>query len=91
MAQAAAAGGGFSSLVGGLSAASWCAAGTLASLTLSSLIYAGSWPERLAPGRFDCLGNSHQLMHVGIMAATACEFGFLLDVAQRCVGVAGDA
>jgi adiponectin receptor len=34
-------------------------------------IFAARVPERWAPGRFDLLGNSHQLFHVAIVAAAA--------------------
>lgn len=29
------------------------------------------WPERIAPGRFDVVGNSHQIFHVLVVLAAA--------------------
>ncbi|EPQ31897.1 uncharacterized protein PFL1_00096 [Pseudozyma flocculosa PF-1] len=38
------------------------------------ILYAFHLPESLAPGRFDLWGHSHQLWHVGIVAAIVCHY-----------------
>ena len=37
-------------------------------------IFAARIPERWAPGRFDLVGNSHQVFHVAIVAAAAVHY-----------------
>ena len=34
-----------------------------------ALLYAARWPERLAPGKFDLIGASHQIFHVAVFLA----------------------
>jgi predicted membrane channel-forming protein YqfA (hemolysin III family) len=58
-----------------------CGAGIVTSLALSGIVYSCSWPECQWPGAFDLVGNSHQLMHVGIMVTQCFQWGFLLTYA----------
>jgi predicted membrane channel-forming protein YqfA (hemolysin III family) len=51
------------------SGAAWCAVSSACAL-LGSVLYYMHWPERLAPGRFDRLGSSHQVWH--LLSAGAC-------------------
>lgn len=55
----------------------------LVSLTLGGWVYADGFPERAYPARFDIVGSSHQLMHVGVGAAHAAEFFFVLGMYRR--------
>lgn len=57
----------------------WSAVGAVASLAAGGALYAAGLPERWWPGRFDVLGHSHQLMHVGVVASQVftCLFVFL--------------
>lgn len=43
--------------------------GSYLSFGTALVFYVTKWPERLAPGRFDVWGHSHQLWHVGIAGA----------------------
>ncbi|CAL4065519.1 unnamed protein product, partial [Meganyctiphanes norvegica] len=55
-----------------------------ASVILASFFYGSHLPERLAPGRFDIIGNSHNLLHLfGIIATNEQLRGSLLDVSSR--------
>ncbi|RPB21036.1 HlyIII-domain-containing protein [Terfezia boudieri ATCC MYA-4762] len=38
-----------------------------------AVLYAARFPERLAPGKFDIFGSSHQWFHVLVLAAAGCE------------------
>lgn len=49
------------------------------SLMGGALVYAHHFPERLAPGRFDAFGNSHHIMHLGVIVAHIMGFRFVLD------------
>jgi len=64
-------------------AAARFAAGTFLSLALGGAVFATGFPERLVPGVFDCIGFSHQLMHVGAIGAFVCEYLFVLEMWQR--------
>ncbi|CAE7764538.1 HHP4, partial [Symbiodinium pilosum] len=48
--------------------------------SLAALVYSRSIPERYRPGRFDLVGNSHQLWHVLIYAAVAAYSEALVTV-----------
>ncbi|XP_004628838.1 membrane progestin receptor gamma isoform X1 [Octodon degus] len=51
---------------------------------LASFLYSAHLPERLAPGRFDFIGHSHQLFHVCVILATHMQTeAILLDKALR--------
>ncbi|XP_015927489.2 membrane progestin receptor gamma isoform X1 [Parasteatoda tepidariorum] len=46
--------------------------------------YSSHLPERLAPGKFDFLGNSHQLLHIsGIMATHHQLSAVIIDMTHR--------
>jgi len=57
--------------------------GQFAFAFLSALLYAGHVPERLSkPGRFDLVGQSHQLFHLAAVACTWFQFQAIrLDMA----------
>ncbi|XP_046506109.1 membrane progestin receptor gamma isoform X3 [Equus quagga] len=51
---------------------------------LASFFYSAHLPERLAPGRFDYIGHSHQLFHVCVILATHVQMeAILLDKTLR--------
>jgi hypothetical protein len=51
---------------------------------LSALIYSSHLPERLSPGRFDIIGQSHQLFHVvSVMGTHDLMTGMRMDMLQR--------
>ncbi|KAN0066554.1 inc metabolism membrane protein [Thecaphora frezii] len=50
------------------------------------VLYAFHLPESLAPGRFDLWGHSHQLWHVGIVAAIVCHYRAALIFHQNRFG-----
>lgn len=51
---------------------------------LIGFFYASHLPERLAPGKFDFVGNSHQLLHIsGILATHEQMSGALIDMNTR--------
>ncbi|XP_048186102.1 membrane progestin receptor gamma isoform X2 [Perognathus longimembris pacificus] len=51
---------------------------------LASFFYSAHLPERLAPGRFDYIGHSHQLFHVCAILATHMQMeAILLDKTLR--------
>ena len=62
------------------------ALGVFVSLFVGAFTYAKSFPELYFPEKFDILGNSHQIMHVGVATAHISEFIFILDLAKRCSG-----
>ena len=43
-------------------------------------IFAARIPERWAPGRFDLVGNSHQVFHVAIVAAAAVHYRGVMGI-----------
>ncbi|KAK1255264.1 hypothetical protein MKX08_009259, partial [Trichoderma sp. CBMAI-0020] len=47
-------------------------------------LYAFRFPERLAPGRFDIWGSSHQLFHVAILCAMITHVAALLQGFTTC-------
>lgn len=51
--------------------------GEITSLILGGLAFSTSWPQSIAPGRFDVFGHSHQMLHVAAMVAHTCKFVFL--------------
>ncbi|XP_047717758.1 membrane progestin receptor gamma isoform X6 [Prionailurus viverrinus] len=51
---------------------------------LASFFYSAHLPERLAPGRFDYIGHSHQLFHVCVILATHLQMeAIVLDKTLR--------
>ncbi|XP_023225518.1 membrane progestin receptor gamma-like isoform X1 [Centruroides sculpturatus] len=49
-----------------------------------AFFYASHLPERLAPGKFDIIGHSHQLLHIaGILATNEQMNGALYDMTVR--------
>ncbi|XP_034465970.1 membrane progestin receptor delta isoform X1 [Hippoglossus hippoglossus] len=51
---------------------------------LTCFLFTAHLPERLAPGRFDYIGHSHQLFHVCAVVGTHFQMeGVLADMAQR--------
>lgn len=50
-------------------------------------IYAARVPERLAPGKFDIWGSSHQIFHVLVVAAAACHCVGLVKAFDHMHGV----
>uniref|UniRef100_A0A8D1HM43 Progestin and adipoQ receptor family member 5 n=1 Tax=Sus scrofa TaxID=9823 RepID=A0A8D1HM43_PIG len=56
----------------------------MAMTLLASFFYSAHLPERLAPGRFDYIGHSHQLFHVCVILATHMQMeAILLDKSLR--------
>ncbi|XP_032325245.1 membrane progestin receptor gamma [Camelus ferus] len=56
----------------------------MAMTLLASFFYSAHLPERLAPGRFDYIGHSHQLFHVCAVLATHMQMeAILLDKTLR--------
>ncbi|KAB0396813.1 hypothetical protein E2I00_015744, partial [Balaenoptera physalus] len=56
----------------------------MAMTLLASFLYSAHLPERLAPGRFDYIGHSHQLFHVCVILATHMQMeAILLDKTLR--------
>ncbi|BFZ55701.1 inc metabolism membrane protein [Savitreella phatthalungensis] len=47
---------------------------SIACYVVGVAIYASHWPERLSPGKFDSLGNSHQLWHLAILGGIYYHF-----------------
>jgi len=41
-------------------------------------IYASRWPERLKPGHFDYMFNSHQLFHLAVVVAAFVHYHAVL-------------
>lgn len=56
---------------------------SLSGLVTGGFVYAHGIPERWWPGKFDILGSSHQLMHLGIMVTHIMAFFFLLFTALQ--------
>ncbi|CAG0887805.1 unnamed protein product [Darwinula stevensoni] len=51
---------------------------------LGAFFYASHYPERLAPGKFDIIGNSHNILHVcGILATANQMNAVLIDLEHR--------
>lgn len=51
---------------------------------LIGFLYTSHLPERLAPGKFDIVGHSHQLLHIcGVLATTEQINGALYDLKVR--------
>mmetsp|Transcript_13001 Transcript_13001/g.26368 ORF Transcript_13001/g.26368 Transcript_13001/m.26368 type:complete len:297 (-) Transcript_13001:658-1548(-) len=66
-----------------ISPALLCAASAGTCLVLGGIVYGLHLPERWAPGRFDLVGNSHQIMHVLAYTAHYFEWLFALHLAGR--------
>ncbi|XP_063958423.1 membrane progestin receptor gamma-B-like [Lytechinus pictus] len=50
----------------------------------TAFVYASRFPEVLAPGTFDFIGQSHQLFHIGGVFATYTQYrAFSLDMSER--------
>lgn len=49
------------------------------SLLCGAFAYAFHFPERFAPGRFDAFGNSHHVMHLGVIIAHIAGFCFIFN------------
>ena len=52
----------------------------LGALWVAAWSYAQHLPERWAPGCFDHVGNSHQIMHVLVVVEYALEWLFLIHL-----------
>lgn len=51
---------------------------------LAGFMYSSRLPERLIPGRFDLIGNSHHFLHVCVALATEYAFKIIeLDISYR--------
>ncbi|XP_052002260.1 membrane progestin receptor delta-like [Xyrauchen texanus] len=51
---------------------------------LTCFLFASHFPERLAPGRFDYIGHSHQLFHICAVVGTHYQMeGVLADMTSR--------
>ena len=61
----------------------YLALGTTIVLGASALIYKDCIPERFAPGKYDIIGNSHNLMHLGLIIAYVIEYCFLLHLTSE--------
>lgn len=61
----------------------FCSVGVVVSLGLGGLLFANAIPEKYWPGAFDIFFSSHQLMHVGVMAAHYFEWWFVLDMMKK--------
>ena len=62
----------------------WPHAKQFLSVTMASFFYASHIPERLAPGKFDIIGHSHNLLHLfGIIATNEQLQGSLIDLQGR--------
>ena len=59
--------------------------GVVTMMTAAAYCFSVGFPEILAPGLFDVLGHSHQLMHLAIIIAHFFEFVFILDNYNRLV------
>ena len=63
-------------------------AGVAACLGLSAYVCTQHVPERWHPGAFDLLGQSHQIMHVLVVAEYVLEFLFVARMALAAAGKA---
>lgn len=54
-----------------------------ASHGLGAACYAAHVPERLAPGAFDNLGNSHNILHAALFGAYNYGYVYLRQLALR--------
>ncbi len=63
---------------GAVTVAVKAAAGVAVSLGLGAWAFAAGFPQCVLPGRFDYVGHSHQLMHMGVIAAHVCELWFMV-------------
>lgn len=55
----------------------WGAVGMVGSHGLGAALFVLNVPERLVPGVFDCVGNSHNLMHVLVFGAYVYGYAYL--------------
>ena len=62
----------------------WSHTRQFVSVTMASFFYASHIPERFAPGKFDIIGHSHNLLHLfGIIATNEQLQGALIDLQGR--------
>ncbi|EJU05643.1 Hly-III related protein [Dacryopinax primogenitus] len=54
---------------------------------IGALIYAGRVPERLAPGKFDIFGTSHQIFHVFVVGAALSQYACVVTALNHRHGV----
>jgi len=57
--------------------------GIIFSMEIAYLCYSKHLPEKWSPGRFDLVGNSHQIMHVMGLVAHLLQWAFLLELHAR--------
>ncbi|CAG2062487.1 unnamed protein product [Timema podura] len=58
--------------------------GQFLAMMLATFFYGTHIPERLAPGKFDCLGNSHNLLHLlGTLATELQRRAGFADMTAR--------
>lgn len=57
--------------------------GMLGALYVAAWCYAHHLPERWYPGRFDHVGNSHQIMHVLVVVEYTLEWLFVIHLARQ--------
>lgn len=67
-------------LAGRLTAATILAVATFMVMQTGGQVSAAEIPERLAPGVFDLIGATHQLMHVAMWAAHVLQYLFLWEM-----------
>jgi len=60
-----------------------CAILELLFLCLAALSFTSNWPQKIYPGKFDIIGNSHHIMRLCVMMAHADKFCFIYDMARR--------
>ena len=63
----------------------YLAVGTTVVMGASAIAYKDCIPERFAPGKYDLIGNSHNIMHLGLIVAYVIEYAFIWHVARLCV------
>lgn len=55
----------------------------IASLVLGAYVFAKELPQKLYPGKFNLIGNSHNIMHICIIIAHINEFQFVKKLAFK--------
>ena len=53
------------------------------SLGFSGWAYSTSWPQKLFPGKFNIVGHSHQVMHIGVFLCHVMEWMFVYALFQQ--------
>lgn len=56
---------------------------SIASLSVGAISYIYQIPEKWYPGRFNCIGHSHTIMHVGIIGAHIGEYMFVHNACKK--------